>query len=42
MEGESGVAAGSADVLFRNEREARKSGASFARGADVDVRAPSR
>ena len=32
--------AGSADVLVRNEREARRSSASFARGADEDVRAP--
>src|SRR5215471_8640676 len=35
------LAAGSADVFVRNEREARRNGASFARGADEDVRAPS-
>ena len=34
--------AGSAsDVLVRNERGARKSSASLARGADEDVRVPS-
>ena len=33
--------AGSADILVRNERDARKGRAGFARGADEDVRAPS-